>query len=72
LVGGLLGAAAAAVVYEFVGALAFPADHTDFLTSASITTRGMAQFLVATFSAIGAVLALQQSPKKEASPTVAS
>ena len=72
LVGGLVGAAAAAVVYEIVGALAFPSDHTDFLTSSSITTRGMAQLLVATFSAIGVVLALQQSPKKGAFPSVPS
>ena len=72
LVGGLVGAAAAAIVYEIVGALAFPSDHTDFLTSASTTTRGMAQFLVATFSAIGAVVAWNQSPKKWTYPTVPS
>jgi hypothetical protein len=65
LVGGLVGAAAAAIVYEIVGALAFSSDHTDLPLSSSITTRGMAQLLVATFSAIGAVLALHQSPKKE-------
>ena len=64
LVGGLLGAAPAAIVYENVGALAFSSDHTDLPLSASITTRGMAQFLVAIFSAIGAVLALHQSLKE--------
>ncbi len=72
LVGGLLGAAAAAIVYEIVGALAFPAEHTDLPLSAAITTRGMAQLLVAIFSAIGAVLALHQSPKKGAFPSLPS
>ena len=61
--GGLVGAAAATVVYEFVGALAFASDKTDMPLSASITTRGMAQLLVPLLSALGAVLALRLSAK---------
>ena len=66
-VGGLVGAAAATVVYEIVGALAFATSKTDLPVSASITTRAMAQLLVAILSAVGAVLALRQSAKSEAS-----
>ncbi len=64
LVGGLAGAAAATVVYEIVGALAFASSKTDLPLSSSITTRGMAQLLVAILSAVGAVLALHQSAKQ--------
>jgi hypothetical protein len=66
LVGGLVGAAAATVVYEIVGALAFASNKTDLPLSSSITTRGMAQLLVAILSAIGAVLASQHSAKSDA------
>jgi hypothetical protein len=72
LVGGLVGAAAATIVYEMVGALAFASDKTDLPVSSSITTRGMAQLLVAILSAVGAVLALRQSAKSEASSSVPS
>ena len=65
LVGGLVGAAAATVVYEIVGALAFATCKTDLPLSASITTRAMAQLLVAILSAVGAVLAVRQSAKTE-------
>jgi MFS family permease len=61
LVGGLAGAVAATIVYEIVGALAFPANKTDQPLSSSITTRAMAHLLVAIFSAVGAVLALRKS-----------
>jgi hypothetical protein len=61
LMGGLAGAAAATVVYELVGALAFASDKTDQPLSSSITTRAMAQLLVAICSAVGAVVALSQS-----------
>ena len=67
LLGGLVGAAAATIVYEIVGALAFPSSKTDMPVSSSITTRGLAQLLVAILSAGGAVLALNQSPKKKTS-----
>jgi len=72
LVGGLVGAAAATVVYEIVGALAFATSKTDLPVSASITTRAIAQLLVAILSAVGAVLALRQSAKSEASSSVPS
>jgi len=61
LVGGLVGAAAATVVYEIGGALAFPSSKTDLPLSASFATRGMAQFLVAILSSLGAVLAVNRS-----------
>jgi hypothetical protein len=67
LVGGLVGAAAATVIYEIVGALAFASNKTDLPLSSAIATRGMAQLLVAILSAVGAVLALRQSAKREAS-----
>lgn len=70
LVGGLVGAAAATVVYEFAGALAFASSKSDLPLSSSVTTRGMAHFLVAIFSSLGAVLALFQSAKTEASSSV--
>jgi hypothetical protein len=67
LAGGLVGAAAATVVYEIVGALAFATSKTDLPLSSSITTRGMAQLLVAILSGVGAVMALRQPTQKAAS-----
>jgi hypothetical protein len=64
LVGGLTGAAAATVIYEIVGALAFASSKTDLPLSSSSTTRGMALLLVASLSAIGAVMALRQPAKQ--------
>jgi hypothetical protein len=72
LVGGFVGAAAATVVYEIIGALAFASNKTDLPLSASVTTRGMAQLLVALLAAVGAALALRGSVNNEASPTVFS
>ncbi len=66
LIGGLTGGAAAAVIYELVGALFFASSKTDLPLSASSTTRGMAIFLVAGLSAIGAVLAVCQPAKRKA------
>jgi hypothetical protein len=66
VLGGVLGAAAATVIYEIVGALAFASLKTDLPLSASITTRGMAQLLVATLPAVGIGVALGQSPKRKA------
>jgi hypothetical protein len=66
LSGGLAGGAAAAIVYEIVGALAFASDKTDLPVSSSITTRAMAQLLVAILSAVGASLAFRQAAKREA------
>jgi hypothetical protein len=72
VLGGLVGAAAATLVYEIAGALAFASNKTDLPLSTSITTRGMAHLLVAILSAVGAVLAVRQSPEREASSSVAS
>lgn len=71
-VGGLVGAAAATIIYEIVGALAFASSKTELPLSSSIATRGMAQFLVTTLSAIGVVLALYQPARRRASSSVAS
>jgi hypothetical protein len=72
LVGGLVGAAAATIVYEIVGAIAFASSKTDLPVSSSITTRAMAQLLVAIISALGAVVALRESAKRAASSSVPS
>jgi hypothetical protein len=58
LSGGLIGAAIAAVIYEIVGAVAFPTSKTDLPLSSSVATRGLAQILVAISSSLGAVVAL--------------
>jgi hypothetical protein len=68
LVGGLVGAAAATIIYEFVGALFFASNKTDLPVSSSIVTRALAQFLVAVFTAVGAVLASRSSPTSAAAP----
>lgn len=70
VLGGLVGAAAATVIYELVGAIAFSSDKTDLPLSHSITTRVMAQLLVAILSAVGVILALRQSPTIKATPSV--
>ena len=54
--GGLLGAVAAAVLYEFVGAIAFPLDKTSEPVSATIGTRLFAQLVVAVLTAAGAIM----------------
>jgi hypothetical protein len=72
MVGAIVGAAAATIVYEIVGALAFATAKTDLPLSASLTTRGMAQLLVATLAAIGAVLALHQTATREARSSLVS
>ncbi len=65
LVGGLVGAAAATIVYEIVGAVGFASNKTELPLSSSITTRGMAQLLVAVLSALGAVWASSQPSKED-------
>ncbi len=72
LLGGFVGAAAATVVYEVVGALAFATYKTDLPLSSSSTTRGMALGLVAIFSAVGAVSALHEAAKSKAPSSVPS
>jgi hypothetical protein len=70
VMGGLAGAAAATIVYELAGALAFASSKTDLPLSDSSITRGMAQLLTATFAAAGAVLALPQASKPDKGQTV--
>ena len=53
-VGGLLGGVFATMVYDLVGAIAFPLDKTSHPVSATMVTRLFAQFAVAAFVAAGA------------------
>jgi hypothetical protein len=64
LVGGLVGAALATVVYEFVGAIAFPADKTELPISQTYATRAMLHVLVASLTAVGSALGLSLLSKK--------
>jgi hypothetical protein len=72
LVGGLVGAAAATIIYELVGALVFATAKTDLPVSASIATRSLAHLLIAILSATGVVLALHRSPKRADPSSVAA
>jgi hypothetical protein len=63
LVGGIAGAAVAAIVYEIAGALAFPAGKTDLPLATSLPARAMAHILVAILTAAGAVLSLRGSQR---------
>ncbi len=65
MMGGLVGAAAAAVIYELVGALAFASSKTELPVSFSVTTRAISHLLVALLCAAGAVLFLNQYAKRE-------
>jgi hypothetical protein len=56
--GGLIGAALATVVYEFAGAVAFPAARTELPISHESATRAMYHVLVAVLAAAGSTLAL--------------
>jgi hypothetical protein len=64
LMGGLLGAAAASVIYEIVGAIAFASSKTDLPLSAALTTRLLAQFSVALLAAVGAAFASNHGARK--------
>jgi hypothetical protein len=68
--GGLAGAAAAAFVYEVVGALAFPQDRTDEVFATTASARVLAHLCVAALVAVGAVLALspRRRPEKSTAP----
>jgi hypothetical protein len=72
LAGGLAGAAAATIIYEIVGALAFASAKTDLPVSSSPASRGMAHLLIAILSAAGAAWALRQYPRKKPVPSVLS
>jgi hypothetical protein len=54
--GGLLGGVAATMLYDMVGALAFPLDKTNDPVSATLVTRLFAQLAVAVLVAAGAAL----------------
>jgi hypothetical protein len=65
VLGGLVGAAAATIVYEIVGAVAFASSKTDLPLAGSSTTRGMAQLLVAILTAGGAGVAYLEAMQRE-------
>jgi hypothetical protein len=65
VLGGLVGAAAATIVYEIVGAVAFASSKTDLPLAGSSTTRGMAQLLVTILTAAGAGVAYLEAMKRE-------
>jgi hypothetical protein len=56
LLGGLLGAAAGVLVYEFVGAMAFPLDEASSPVSATWGTRLFARLAVTIFTSAGAAI----------------
>jgi hypothetical protein len=56
-VGGLLGGAAAALVYDFVGALAFPLDKTTQPLSVTMRARLLAHLAVGLLTAVGVAVA---------------
>jgi hypothetical protein len=60
--GGLLGAVAATVLYDLIGALAFPLDKTSEPVSATVATRLFAQVAVAVLVAACAAIGATQSP----------
>ena len=65
--GGAMGALLATVLYELVGALAFPLSGTGEPVSTTWSTRLLARLLVATFTAVAAALVLsRRDPTAEA------
>jgi hypothetical protein len=66
--GGLLGGVLAAMIYDMVGALAFPLDKTSQPVSPTVVTRLLAQFAVAIFVACGSALAAAESSRRAQSP----
>ena len=72
LVGGLLGAAVATVVYEIGGALVFASSKTELPLSSTVTTQAIALLLVATFSAVGAAWASNSFVRAKDSASVPS
>jgi hypothetical protein len=64
LVGGLVGAALATVIYEVVGAIAFPSDRTDLPISETHATRAMFHVSIAALTAVGSALGLGLSSKR--------
>ncbi len=72
LVGGLLGAAVATVVYEIGGALVFASSKTELPLSSSVTTRAIALLLVALFSAVGVAWASNSAVRAKESASLPS
>jgi hypothetical protein len=63
VLGGLLGAVAGTVLYEFLGGLAFPLAATHRLLAATPVTRLLARLLVTTFAAAGAAWSVQSAER---------
>jgi hypothetical protein len=69
VLGGLLGAAAGALVYQVVGAIAFPLDGTSKPISATWVTRLFARLAVAILAAAGTAMgAFGQGPESISGP----
>jgi hypothetical protein len=68
MIGGMVGAAIATVVYEFLGALVFPIDGTHQPLADFPKTRALAQILMPLGVAIGALLAASDPKSKPKTP----
>ncbi|WP_422927081.1 hypothetical protein [Singulisphaera sp. PoT] len=68
VLGGALGAIAGGVVYDIIGAIAFPMDETAQPISATTITRLLAFTLTSIGAAVGTVLSFPKAPKT--TPTV--
>jgi MFS family permease len=62
--GGLLGAIAGGLLFDFLGAAAFPLEETGLPTSSTARTRLLARLLVAVLAAAAAAWAASQTPAK--------
>jgi hypothetical protein len=60
--GGFLGALCGALIFDFLGALAFPLEETWLPTSSTARTRLLARILVAVMAALGAAIAASPIP----------
>lgn len=68
LLGGLLGAFAGVLIYEIVGALAFPVDKTTNPISTTATTRLLGRILVATLASAGTAMSCASAPQSDSRP----
>jgi hypothetical protein len=62
--GGFLGALCGALIFDFLGALAFPLEETGLPTSSTARTRLLARILVAVMTALGATIAAGPIPAR--------
>jgi len=60
--GGFLGALCGALIFDFLGALAFPLEETGLPTSSTARTRLLARILVGVMTALGATIAAGPIP----------